>query len=97
MTAMRLARSTGKWAAAGVGLAAASYAASVGVAWSRYGRVSQSSGEDADALLDRFMPRYDVVERHHVRVSAPADITFTAATEMDLQQSAGRTRDFQIA
>jgi hypothetical protein len=88
MTAMRLARSTGKWVAAGVGLAAASYATYVGVAWSRYGRMSQSSGEDADALLNRFMPRYDVVERHHVRVGAPAEITFTAATEMDLQQSA---------
>jgi hypothetical protein len=34
------------------------------------------------------MPNYEVVERHHVRVAAPAEITFAAATEMDLQQSA---------
>jgi hypothetical protein len=47
----------------------------------------QSSGENADALLDRFMPSYEVVERHHVRVGAPAEIAFEAATEMDLQQS----------
>lgn len=88
MTAIRFARSAGKWAAASFGLAAASYAMYVGVAWSRYGRVKhQSSGENADALLDRFMPRYEVVERHHIRVGAPAEIAFAAATEMDLQQS----------
>lgn len=88
MTAIRFARSAGKWAAAGLGLAAASYAVYVGVAWSRYGRVKdESSGEDADALLDRFMPRYEVVERHHIQVEAPAEIAFAAATEMDLQQS----------
>jgi hypothetical protein len=33
------------------------------------------------------MPRYEVVERHHIHVEAPAEIAFTAATEMDLQQS----------
>jgi hypothetical protein len=40
-----------------------------------------------DALLDRFMPAYDVVERHRVSVAAPAEITFEAAREMDLLQS----------
>jgi hypothetical protein len=34
------------------------------------------------------MPTYDVAERHHVRIAAPAEITLTAATEMDFQQSA---------
>ena len=34
--------------------------------------------EDADAFLDRFMPEYDVVERHHINVAAPADVTFAA-------------------
>jgi hypothetical protein len=48
----------------------------------------QAGGEDADPLLDRFMPTYDVAERHHVRIAAPAEITLEAATEMDLQQSA---------
>lgn len=33
------------------------------------------------------MPSYEVVERHHVRVGAPAEVAFAAATEMDLQQS----------
>ena len=79
----------GRWLAAGVGLAAASYAAYVAITWYRYGHVRrQAGGEDADPLLDRFMPTYDVAERHHVRVAAPAEITLEAATEMDLQQSA---------
>ena len=34
------------------------------------------------------MPTYEVVERHHIRVAAPADITFAAACDVDFQQSA---------
>ncbi len=41
----------------------------------------------ADELLDRFMPAYDVVERHSIHVNAPAGITFAAAKEQDLLQS----------
>ena len=79
----------GRWLAVGIGLAAASYAAYVAMTWYRYGHVRHRAGdEDADPLLDRFMPTYDVAERHHVRVAAPAEITLEAATEMDLQQSA---------
>lgn len=37
-----------------------------------------------DALLDRFMPAYDVVERHGIRVAAPPALTLTAACEQDL-------------
>jgi hypothetical protein len=33
------------------------------------------------------MPTYEVTERHHVRIAAPAGITLAAATEMDLEQS----------
>jgi hypothetical protein len=43
--------------------------------------------EEYDPLLDRFVPRYDIVERHHIKVAAPADLTLLAASEMDLQQS----------
>jgi hypothetical protein len=43
----------------------------------------ECAGPD-DALLDRFMPRYDVVERHRIRVAAPADLTLRAACEQDL-------------
>jgi hypothetical protein len=34
-----------------------------------------------------FMPSYEVAERHHVRVYAPAEVTLRAATEVRLQDS----------
>jgi hypothetical protein len=69
-------------------LATASYAAYVGRAWFRYGRITTSKSTEAnDEHLDSMMPHYDVVERHHVRVAAPAETTLQAAIEMDLQQS----------
>jgi hypothetical protein len=81
-------RSAARWLAGGLGLPAASYCACVGVAWLRYGHPAQSIGEDTDPVLDTFIPVYEVVERHHVHVAAPAEITLAAATEMDIQQSA---------
>jgi hypothetical protein len=44
--------------------------------------------DEADRLLDEFIPTYEVVERHHVRVAAPAAIALAAACDMDLAQSA---------
>jgi hypothetical protein len=81
-------RSAVRWLGAGVGLAAASYAMYVGVTWYRYGSVRHApAGEAADPLLDRFIPEYEVVERHQVSVGAPAEMTLSAAAEMDLRQS----------
>lgn len=81
-------RSTGRWLVAGVGLAAASYVAYVGYAWLRYGDVTPAAGpEEQDTLMDRFIPTYEIVERQQIHINAPADITFEAATEMNLQQS----------
>jgi hypothetical protein len=73
---------------AGAGLAVAGYAAYVGAAWYRYGRAARPLPGEDDDLLDQFMPAYEIVERHHIRVDAPADVTFAAAREMDLQGSA---------
>jgi hypothetical protein len=82
-------RSAVRWSAAGLGLAAASYATWIAVTWSRYGHAARpASPDDEDLLLDRFIPAYEVVERHHVWVAAPAGITLAAACDMDLQQSA---------
>jgi hypothetical protein len=50
--------------------------------------VQPNLGDDRDQLLDRFIPTYEIVERHHLRVDAPADVTVAAACEVDLQQSA---------
>lgn len=71
--------------AAGVGVAATAYGVYVGLTWLRYGDTAPPRPEEQDPLLDRFMPVYDVVERHHVRIAAPADITLAAAREVDLQ------------
>ena len=79
-------RSTAGWLGAGVGAAAGLYAAYAGVTWARYGHVSQPAPAERDELLDRFMPVYEVVERHHIRVGAPADVTLAAAGDMDLFQ-----------
>jgi hypothetical protein len=57
----------------------------VALTWLHYGQVNHAKGEDADPLLDRFMPVYEVVERHKIRVSAPAEVTLAAACEADLQ------------
>jgi hypothetical protein len=84
MTARSASRSIFKVAAAGAGLAMGAYAAYVAVTWSRYGSASPALDDDADALLDRFMPTYEVAERHHVWVSAPAEITLAAARDQDL-------------
>jgi hypothetical protein len=79
---------TTRWFAAGVGVVVGSYAALAASAWLRYGHPQLAQGDEADSLLDRFMPAYEVVERHHVRIAAPADVTFAAATEIDLNRSA---------
>ena len=74
-------------AGAALGVAAASYAAYAGATWYRYGHPLPPAPEETDRFLDTFMPEYDVVERHHTRVNAPADVAFAAAMKMDLQDS----------
>jgi hypothetical protein len=69
-----------------VGTAAAVtlYAAYVSVAWFRYGRVLLSRSEKRDALLDGFMPTYEIREHHDIRVAAPADVTLAVARNLDV-------------
>ena len=80
-------RSSLKWAAATIGAAVAAYAVYVATAWNGYGRPPAPAPDEIDPLLDRFMPAYDIAERHHIGVTAPADITFAAACETNLMQS----------
>ena len=77
-----------RWIAGGFGLLAGGYATIVGTTWVRYGRLAAPTPDEQDPLLDQFMPDYEVSERHHVRVAAPAAITLAAAADTDLQQSA---------
>jgi len=77
----RLEKYPGRTMAAGVGVAAAAYVACAGVAYYRYGRHPRVA-RPGDEVLDRFMPAYDVVERHHIRVRAPAAVTLAAACRL---------------
>jgi len=79
-------RSFARWFVVGAVGSIGAYAGWVSAAWLRYGHVSPGAAEDADPLLDQFMPAYEVVERHHIRVNAPAAITFAAACEQDLME-----------
>jgi hypothetical protein len=80
-------RASAKWLAAGAGIAAVSYAAYAALTWVRYGRVTHRRDED-DPLLDRFMPTYEIAERHRIAINAPVAATFAAACEMDFASSA---------
>lgn len=71
--------------AIGAGMAAGGYAALAAAAWLRFGRGRGGGAGAGDELLDRFMPTWDIVERHAVDVHAPADVTFEAANAMDLE------------
>jgi hypothetical protein len=85
MIATSRSRSVASWLAAGSAVAAGAYAAWAATMWLRYGHAMPPRGRCApDELLDRFMPEYDVVERHSTCVRAPAEVTFAASTEMRL-------------
>ena len=64
--------------------AAAAYASVAGVIWYRYGRTPAPRADERDELLDSFMPEFEVLERHHIDVAAPAALLFAAAREQDL-------------
>jgi len=87
MTTRSRAGATLRWLSLGAGAAVGAYAAYAAVTWWRYGHPPPSTTDDRDRLLDEFMPTYDVVERHHINVRAPASITFAAACEADLMGS----------
>ena len=87
MNARRLARIAWRCSAVSLGIGMAAYVSYAAAAWLRYGHVQPTTGDESDALLDHVMPTYEIVERHRVRVAAPAEVTFAVAAEMDLQQS----------
>ena len=66
---------------------AVGYAALVAIARLRYGHPPTAPAALADPILNRFFPRYDIVERHHVRIEAPAAVVYATARDLDLRQS----------
>src|SRR5215470_11270481 len=85
MNTKEMTRTAAKWFAAGIGFAFASYATYAGVTWFRYGSPNPAKGEDVDPLLDSLMFKYDVADRHNIRVAAPAEVTLAVASEIDLE------------
>jgi hypothetical protein len=75
------------WPIGLAGLFAAGWASASAATWLRFGRNCQPMTEEADALLHRVMPTYDIAERHHIRVAAPAALTLQAAREIDMRRS----------
>ena len=67
--------------------AALGYAGYVAVTWCRYGSAESGPSPSSDPLLDRFMPRYEVRERHRALVHAPASVTFAVAKQASFQRS----------
>jgi len=89
MKAKSYARFAGRLLVGGAVIAAASYATYAGITWYRYGRTKHKvKREESDSLLDLYMPEYEVADRHHMRVAAPAEITFAAACQMNMSQPA---------
>ena len=84
---VRARRSTLAALALVLGLAVGAYAAYACRTWWTYGRTREAGEAWRDELLDRFLPRYDVVERHHIKVDAPASVTLAAAAEQDFTAS----------
>jgi hypothetical protein len=61
------------------------YGAYAAITYVRFGRVSREA--QGNPQLHQLMPQYDVRERHSVAVSAPAEITLSAAREVSFQDS----------
>src|SRR5512141_1789723 len=79
-----------KAGAGGPALATVPYAAYVASTWYGYGRTCARSSRPegrADSLIERFMPTCEVAERHEIQVDAPAEYTFAAARDMDVNRS----------
>jgi hypothetical protein len=88
MIAKRWLLSTTRWLSGAAALAGLTYTGYAAAAWLRYGRHAEPTSDERDSLLDGFMPRYDVVERHSIEIAAPAEVVMRAAKEMDIRDGA---------
>jgi hypothetical protein len=75
---------------------ASAYAGYAVRTWLRYGRAERHDPRTEDALLDAFMPRYEVVERMDIEVQAPAATTLAAAERQDLMGAPGVSVIFKL-
>lgn len=87
MTPSQCFRGSARWLPLLAAFGAGAYATHAAMTWTRFGRPVRPSETETDELLDRFIPTYDVVERHHIDVDAPAAVTLDAARRLDLSGS----------
>jgi hypothetical protein len=88
MKTKTLIRSVGRLSIYGAGFAATSFVAYVGYRWIQFGNVPKTAtSKGQDVFLDHFIPAYDIVERHNIRIAAPAAIVFASAFEMNPRSS----------
>ncbi|MEP7362408.1 MAG: hypothetical protein ABI972_04065 [Acidobacteriota bacterium] len=75
--------------AAATAVAIAAYATLVVTGWMSYGRhhAGLLGDDQADSLLDRFLPQFEVREQHHIQIAAPAAIAYEAARAVNLSDS----------
>src|SRR5215208_3507660 len=71
--------------AGGAAVFALGWAGYAAVTWLRFGHVDPAGKRDE--VVDRYMPRYDVIEHHQTRVAAPHQATYAAAKAADIHQS----------
>lgn len=64
--------------------AAGAYGAYAVAAWYRYGQPGAPDPGGPDALLDTFLPAYEVADRESIRVAAPAAVALAAGGDVDL-------------
>ena len=76
-----------RWIGTGVAISAAGYAALVTAARLGYGHPAPPAPDEEDPLLDEFMPRYEIVERHNIAVHAPPAVTLAAARDLSFEES----------
>ena len=95
MTAFSRRRSVVGWLTIGGGVAAAAYAMYGAATWLRYGHAPRSTRDNEDPLLDQFIPRYDVVERHHVDLVELAVARTRGYRRLSLET--GTTAEFEPA
>ena len=87
MTPSQCFRGSARWFPLLAAFGAGAYATHAAMTWTRFGRPVRPSGDESDELLDRFIPTYDVVERHHIEADAPAAVTLETARRLDLSGS----------
>ena len=84
------------WLAGAIGTAGAAYAIYAGVNWLRYGHAKNAPGKKPTSVLDSVMPAFEVAESHSIRVSAPYETAFAAASNLELFDSFPASTIFKL-